>query len=202
MIAGTNNVEGSPPHGRGKVDTISNNSRARRITPAWAGKSHASLYCNRVEGDHPRMGGEKLPRCGSVYPWQGSPPHGRGKGGKLSGRVRPKGITPAWAGKRPGLALLLPRAGDHPRMGGEKYNSAEALANRQGSPPHGRGKDLREAIQLIKTRITPAWAGKSISQTSTMKPERDHPRMGGEKMSLLGNGLSSMGSPPHGRGKD
>ena len=163
MIAGTNNVEGSPPHGRGKVDTISNNSRARRITPAWAGKSHASLYCNRVEGDHPRMGGEKLPRCGSVYPWQGSPPHGRGKGGKLSGRVRPKGITPAWAGKRPGLALLLPRAGDHPRMGGEKRVRPEVLPSGQGSPPRGRGKVSGKPTGANYARITPAWAGKSIS---------------------------------------
>ena len=202
MIAGTNNVEGSPPHGRGKVDTISNNSRARRITPAWAGKSHASLYCNRVEGDHPRMGGEKLPRCGSVYPWQGSPPHGRGKGGKLSGRVRPKGITPAWAGKRPGLALLLPRAGDHPRMGGEKSASSWRWISSRGSPPHGRGKDMKTQGVESNQRITPAWAGKSQPLVYVGQTHGDHPRMGGEKANTAIASTLFLGSPPHGRGKD
>ena len=201
MIAGTNNVEGSPPHGRGKVDTISNNSRARRITPAWAGKSHASLYCNRVEGDHPRMGGEKLPRCGSVYPWQGSPPHGRGKGGKLSGRVRPKGITPAWAGKRPGLALLLPRAGDHPRMGGEKSASSWRWISSRGSPPHGRGKACRSCCGHTAAGITPAWAGKRATPTKNGCSGGDHPRMGGEKPGVCYTQCAKRGSPPHGRGK-
>ena len=47
-------------------------------------------------------------------------------------------------------------------MGGEKLSLVLFLQFRLGSPPHGRGKevkDLREAIQL---RITPAWAGKSL----------------------------------------
>ena len=45
-------------------------------------------------------------------------------------------------------------------MGGEKAPQGQRLNLILGSPPHGRGKevkDLREAIQL---RITPAWAGK------------------------------------------
>ena len=50
--------------------------------------------------DHPRMGGEKEARDYPKEEVWGSPPHGRGKGGKLPGRVRPQGITPAWAGKR------------------------------------------------------------------------------------------------------
>ena len=181
MIAGTNNVEGSPPHGRGKVDTISNNSRARRITPAWAGKSHASLYCNRVEGDHPRMGGEKLPRCGSVYPWQGSPPHGRGKGPALHCSSPVPGITPAWAGKRALQAGAGYPAGDHPRMGGEKLAGAAAVTQRQGSPPHGRGKGPHLQKTAVRGGITPAWAGKRASMTPTATTTPDHPRMGGEK---------------------
>ena len=88
------------------------------------------------------MGGEKLILLVTTPGREGSPPHGRGKGGKLSGRVRPKGITPAWAGKRPGLALLLPRAGDHPRVGGEKLLPSDTLFLELGSPPHGRGKGI------------------------------------------------------------
>ena len=201
MIAGTNNVEGSPPHGRGKVDTISNNSRARRITPAWAGKSHASLYCNRVEGDHPRMGGEKLPRCGSVYPWQGSPPHGRGKGGKLSGRVRPKGITPAWAGKSMTAPGRSSRTGDHPRVGGEKAPAAGHCSTDTGSPPHRRGKGPALHCSSPVPGITPAWAGKSPGRCYLLSAAQDHPRVGGEKSGIPAAITLAQGSPPRGRGK-
>ena len=66
-------------------------------------------------------------------------------------------------------------------MGGEKYNSAEALANRQGSPPHGRGKVIPFDKFVILDRITPAWAGKSVRRTAIDQGFGDHPRMGGEK---------------------
>ena len=66
-------------------------------------------------------------------------------------------------------------------MGGEKFQKPTDMLQGMGSPPHGRGKDILTTFDAGKLRITPAWAGKSISQTSTMKPARDHPRMGGEK---------------------
>ena len=152
--------------------------------------------------DHPRMGGEKLILLVTTPGREGSPPHGRGKGGKLSGRVRPKGITPAWAGKRPGLALLLPRAGDHPRMGGEKSASSWRWISSRGSPPHGRGKARGVLYSVCKERITPAWAGKSSRPVELVIIPRDHPRMGGEKATACGRWWGLPGSPPHGRGKD
>ena len=88
------------------------------------------------------MGGEKLPRCGSVYPWQGSPPHGRGKVYVDDNYNANNGITPAWAGKRPPLKVSVIGHKDHPRMGGEKGFLNLALLLFLGSPPHGRGKVL------------------------------------------------------------
>ena len=94
------------------------------ITPAYAGKSLFSGLYIRINGDHPRVCGEKLldrywigtglsdtkdhPRvCGektvldlSRLVEQGSPPRMRGKAQKtekLAGKCR---ITPAYAGKR------------------------------------------------------------------------------------------------------
>ena len=66
-------------------------------------------------------------------------------------------------------------------MGGEKHGVILMNVCWPGSPPHGRGKevkDLREAIQL---RITPAWAGKSEELSKCVRAIEDHPRMGGEK---------------------
>ena len=70
-------------------------------------------------------------------------------------------------------------------MGGEKLLVLLSVGWLLGSPPRGRGKevkDLREAIQL---RITPAWAGKRPDCPAGHRPDRDHPRVGGEKCDLL-----------------
>ena len=86
-------------------------------------------------------------------------------------------------------------------MGGEKRFASASLDAYWGSPSRGRGKVERVGSCVQGQGITPAWAGKRPLEVRNKFNNRDHPRMGGEKMSLLGNGLSSMGSPPHGRGK-
>ena len=51
---------GSPPHGRGKDLLVSLETMWTRITPAWAGKSPKRDTAVAVNGDHPRVGGEKV----------------------------------------------------------------------------------------------------------------------------------------------
>ena len=87
-------------------------------------------------------------------------------------------------------------------MGGEKIIVPLLDSLTPGSPPRGRGKARTLSFCFLRIRITPAWAGKSISQTSTMKPAKDHPRVGGEKHSASSSLYSPRGSPPRGRGKD
>ena len=70
---------GSPPHGRGKVNTVTNSVPSVRITPAWAGKSCPESSQRRQIQDHPRMGGEKANIIKGLVEVLGSPPHGRGK---------------------------------------------------------------------------------------------------------------------------
>ena len=86
-------------------------------------------------------------------------------------------------------------------MGGEKYAVACWADLPQGSPPHGRGKEVDNGRLTALERITPAWAGKSKPVQGYCKTRGDHPRMGGEK--LCGASLAKVhqGSPPHGRGK-
>ena len=111
---------GSPPRGRGKALIRMGAGLAAGITPAWAGKSAAQHVRYPAPKDHPRVGGEKLQLAIASTLFLGSPPRGRGKGGKLTGRVRPEGITPAWAGKRSNRTPWWAVARDHPRVGGEK----------------------------------------------------------------------------------
>ena len=195
-------VKGSPPRGRGKAVYFCHLCPQHRITPAWAGKSIRAHNIPTAEMDHPRVGGEKrgLEVCRQTG--RGSPPHGRGKVFQYGDAVGKVGITPAWAGKSGGDIISKIIVEDHPRMGGEKASSVRSPCCCVGSPPHGRGKGLAGGKAKRPDRITPAWAGKSTGCTRCRRQCGDHPRMGGEKPSTFVIFAHSIGSPPHGRGKD
>ena len=151
---------GSPPRGRGKGKDYATAETMQGITPAWAGKSWLSLDSCLLWWDHPRMGGEKLPRKFTKAANPGSPPHGRGKVNLSILEGADTGITPAWAGKSHPRTAPRHRAQDHPRMGGEKLLVRRSVGWRWGSPPHGRGKDPLHHMVDGAAIITPAWAGK------------------------------------------
>ena len=90
---------------------------------------------------------------------------------------------------------------NHPRVGGEKGLRFPAFFTREGSPPRGRGKVTHGEEVLKGERITPAWAGKRISNRRCRQALPDHPRVGGEKALMPENRLVMQGSPPRGRGK-
>ena len=192
---------GSPPRGRGKVETISSNSRAEGITPAWAGKSRAAVPAEQLIRDHPRVGGEKYAGRRHRGDLKGSPPRGRGKGQLHPWAAFHAGITPAWAGKRHTLKTSSRDDWDHPRVGGEKSYFKCMIDTPIGSPPRGRGKVIKHLVQQLHGGITPAWAGKSSSIRNRRGHQEDHPRVGGEKAVTSAVPSMVLGSPPRGRGK-
>ena len=146
---------------RGKVADAVDGRIIDRITPAYAGKSLCIPVDFFIEGDHPRVCGEKAGprflRCCLL----GSPPRMRGKV-----RLTVQGLLPPQ---------------DHPRVCGEKDFVKHCEDFPQGSPPRMRGKDeLRQAI-AVQHRITPAYAGKSESRPVPALRSMDHPRVCGEK---------------------
>ena len=147
------------------------------------------------------MGGEKRTAASGDAGDMGSPPHGRGKATWNKRRAPALGITPAWAGKSAAkTAPAFPRR-DHPRMGGEKMQINAGLVLNKGSPPHGRGQGGFNGSAFQEVGITPAWAGKRARARSWRGLRQDHPRMGGEKITVMKYPFSPRGSPPHGRGK-
>ena len=92
--------EGSPPRVRGKGFRRRGAGHRAGITPARAGKSHASACGRTWFRDHPRACGEKKSRLRSRRAWPGSPPRVRGKEGESGENVGDFRITPARAGKR------------------------------------------------------------------------------------------------------
>ena len=72
----------------------------------------------------------------------------------------------------------------------------------EGSPPHTRGKADPAYRCVDGLRITPAYAGKSSRSSLSVSHGRDHPRIRGEKVTVICMVLFSLGSPPHTWGKD
>ena len=152
--------------------------------------------------DHPRVGGEKNLSLRYEDMQKGSPPRGRGKVVQQPVIVVLTGITPAWAGKSCAILGVQNDPWDHPRVGGEKPREALNIWRLRGSPPRGRGKAQLVAFPLFRSRITPAWAGKSARGPVMRITTGDHPRVGGEKSLSPISFLRLVGSPPRGRGKD
>ena len=112
------------------------------------------------------------------------------------------GITPAYAGKRYIFKGLLCGFKDHPRLCGEKCAEPSIVVTIQGSPPPMRGKVVRAIPDILRKRITPAYAGKSRKASSRDSVMRDHPRLCGEKTAMHGFPAMHGGSPPPMRGKE
>ena len=92
--------QGSPPHARGKVFSVSFHIKPPGITPACAGKSPGTHTPRHSTRDHPRMLGEKFRAACTAPQFAGSPPHARGKVMNDAISRSELRITPACAGKR------------------------------------------------------------------------------------------------------
>ena len=155
----------------------------------------------RAWRDHPRLCGEK--RCTGNFSGHddGSPPPMRGKVKPFLCPLCHKGITPAYAGKSLFTFRKVMRLRDHPRLCGEKYSVYFLPLYGIGSPPPMRGKVIVDPVAETTSRITPAYAGKSVASAYTLRSSWDHPRLCGEKTIKICLTLWKTGSPPPMRGK-
>ena len=69
-----------------------------------------------------------------------------------------------------------------------------------GSPPHTRGTPLFTASIISTIRITPAYAGNTLSIADFIRNAWDHPRIRGEHSTTSFFSSPAKGSPPHTRG--
>ena len=125
----------------------------------------------------------------------------RGKVLCISLRFNTTRITPAYAGKSHTAFLFTHVKEDHPRLCGEKICLTLKYSNPSGSPPPMRGKVIVPLRDLADFRITPAYAGKSCCGSRPLYPDRDHPRLCGEKARQNVPSWGVTGSPPPMRGK-
>ena len=64
-----------------------------------------------------------------------------------------------------------------------------------------RGKETPSLVVVRGSRITPAYAGKSLPEELEQALPKDHPRVCGEKDAEMAVLSQEMGSPPRMRGK-
>ena len=98
-------------------------------------------------------------------------------------------------------AISLDTCTDHPRLCGEKRVRSVHTFTALGSPPPMRGKGNERTEIFDRDRITPAYAGKSLSCSKRSCSKRDHPRLCGEKQLPQRRLHPPEGSPPPMRGK-
>ena len=105
----------------------------------------------------------------------------RGKADAPAHGLLTQGITPAYAGKSAMFSTFSSLKKDHPRVCGEKGNSANIFAPLKGSPPRMRGKERHRRPAGRGEGITPAYAGKSHGLSSVQNPiPGSPPRMRGK----------------------
>ena len=86
-------------------------------------------------------------------------------------------------------------------MRGEKLTWKSNTTTKGGSPPRARG----EVVAIIPARgrrgITPACAGRRMTNCWKYLQKKDHPRVRGEKLDLSQQYHARKGSPPRARGE-
>ena len=136
------NAAGSSPHARGTLDDTVVEAAGDRFIPACAGNAPVFPRCRSMRTVHPRMRGERNDSTRFRLVTFGSSPHARGT---HTGRpVEPEypRFIPACAGNaRRGIQPPACRS-VHPRMRGERFDSAPSSACTPGSSPHARGTQV------------------------------------------------------------
>ena len=151
------------------------------LTPAFAGKTACPVLCLLRRGAHPRIRGEDIHHAAATGSYRGSPPHSRGRLAVASDVDQLVGLTPAFAGKTYHPSHYTGFGGAHPRIRGEDRDIEASAQTHDGSPPHSRGRPRSALGGSCGTRLTPAFAGKTIRTSAVCEP--------------------LAGSPPHSRGR-
>ena len=192
--------EDSPPLSRGAQTASMCCGRCRRLTPALAGSTPASIWSCIHFRTHPRSRGEHdVPSVGNTG-GSDSPPLSRGAPRPGAGVGDLRGLTPALAGSTRCSPSGLGWNWTHPRSRGE-HDDMLAVGDRVlDSPPLSRGARTGPSPRRPLSGLTPALAGSTRLNRLANPSLRTHPRSRGEH-GVMRVGVAVLGdSPPLSRG--
>ena len=214
-------ANGSSPHARGTLPSVSPSSSTGRFIPACAGNalrpaSSVTVVC----GSSPhargtldaccriRQGLRFIPACAGnavvidrvPQRHPGSSPHARGTPVLCGDGHGGSRFIPACAGNAfPDLHPVRASA-VHPRMRGERDVCTRPIPFSSGSSPHARGTRRRCPGSAPRHRFIPACAGNAPAARGRHTRCTVHPRMRGERATSADSRSTSAGSSPHARG--
>ena len=171
---------GSSPHARGTRILRGLGLFLGRFIPACAGNAAAERRSRSGKPVHPRMRGER---------WEfGQMP------------ALPARFIPACAGNAIRFVPRLYGYSVHPRMRGERIYVWLSHRMSYGSSPHARGTPDNGQHACQDERFIPACAGNAQCDAARLSSRPVHPRMRGERRSLVATRKPRIGSSPHARG--
>ena len=186
-------VRGSPAHrGPGAA-------RGGSI-PACAGKPASPTPYPCPGRVHPRVCGEAVRRRRALRPRAGPSPRVRGSRGYVRLASDPDGSIPACAGKPSPPAATGPPPRVHPRVCGEASSEIIDATRRSGPSPRVRGSPPCAGGPRVGGGSIPACAGKPRPDAAYRNPVRVHPRVCGEAVGRMWDGMRTGGPSPRVRG--
>ena len=191
----------TPPRMRGRRWTGRLPTRMDRNTPAHAGKTFPMIPCSPISWKHPRACGEDASCTLVTEHKEETPPRMRGRLQYPSLFLTLQGNTPAHAGKTPAGHQRTERDRKHPRACGEDLRPSPLIATPLETPPRMRGRRFYDVVGELRSRNTPAHAGKTTTNRSWRGKPRKHPRACGEDSRSWFFALRALETPPRMRGR-
>ena len=185
----------------GEYDSLTTCSRcSREGYPRLCGEDAGDLRLCRITQAHLRLRGEDSSNSTRRVWSMGSSPAKRGgrQGGLPAATL--DGLIPACAGRATPSSRRSQRSLAHPHMRGEGPVERELHPSHDGSSPYARGGPQNDRVEVVKTRLIPACAGRAPSGSCVWSARSAHPRMRGEGDGVTQSLSFPTGSSPHARG--
>ena len=195
------NGQGTSPRMRGKRFNPRTLWDGPRNIPAHAGKTVPQPTLGVAAQEHPRACGENSTGAARWPPGRGTSPRMRGKPDLRLLQLPYGRNIPAHAGKTLRNSSGFAAHQEHPRACGENLPNGAAEIFQPGTSPRMRGKPAGEISEAPIFRNIPAHAGKTLTDRSTYRGTREHPRACGENITDPAFPLESLGTSPRMRGK-
>ena len=168
--------------------------------PACAGKPRTPVFSASTNRVHPRVCGEACPPRIVATMATGPSPRVRGSRRMFDSFRLGAGSIPACAGKPGPRWRACPGDRVHPRVCGEAWPGAAAIAGRAGPSPRVRGSRRRRPVRRGGPGSIPACAGKPSAAATARRPHGVHPRVCGEAAVSVRAMVHARGPSPRVRG--
>ncbi len=193
-------MTGSSPLTRGGQSAATPSRCAHGLIPAYAGRTRFRLRHVPLVRAHPRLRGADSQRRHLHAAHTGSSPLTRGGPASACDMFRSFGLIPAYAGRTVSGDTFTLRTRAHPRLRGADLMPWRGYAPRSGSSPLTRG-GLSSFYSIgVRSRLIPAYAGRTCSTGRRPPAARAHPRLRGADCRALRELKNPLGSSPLTRG--